>query len=215
MQEEFRQINGYENLYQISNLGNVKSLISNKIIKGRSSKGYRVVSLHKNNSSKAFGTHRLVAFAFIPNPEPVNKTQVDHINNHRSDNRAENLRWASPSENCQNTGLSKANKLGVKGVFYSKIRKELSENIGYELPCYLAQVFKNGVNYNLGYYHTLEEAKIARQKKSNELFGEYVNKIEKIQNEVNTLHKNMKQMQKEQKDELEELEKEFNMINQK
>jgi hypothetical protein len=58
--------------------------------------------------------HRLVALAFIPNHE--NKRVVDHINRNRTDNRVENLRWVTHSENKVNTGLYKCNKLGHKNI---------------------------------------------------------------------------------------------------
>lgn len=110
MEEIWKPITGYEELYAISNLGRVKSFSKNcgyrksreRLMKPFKSKdGYLLVTLSKNNEQKHFQIHRLVAFEFIPNKD--NKSQVDHINRVRSDNRAENLRWVSPSENGNNT----------------------------------------------------------------------------------------------------------------
>ena len=75
MNEEWRDIKGYEGLYQVSNLGNVKSLHFNHTKEERlmhqckSHKGYCIVYLYKDKKTKYFAVHRLVAQAFLPNPE--------------------------------------------------------------------------------------------------------------------------------------------------
>lgn len=101
--EIWRDIKGYENLYKVSNQGNVKSLIhkNQKILKLTKTKsGYLRVTLFKNEERKSFLVHRLIAETFIPNPE--NKPCVDHINTIRDDNRVENLRWVTHKENNNN-----------------------------------------------------------------------------------------------------------------
>lgn len=121
MEEIWKDIKGYENLYQISSMGRVKSLSNSltkkeKIRKLRTtSKGYELVKLNKNGSVKTYQVHRLVAEAFIPNSE--NKPHVDHINTNRSDNRVENLRWSTPKENVNNPltiQKMKTSQLGIK-----------------------------------------------------------------------------------------------------
>lgn len=94
--EIWKDIPGYENLYQISSLGRVKSLKRNKLLTPYrpSQKGYSQVFLGRGNM---YRIHRLVAMAFIPNPD--NKPCIDHINGDRLDNRVENLRWVTYSEN--------------------------------------------------------------------------------------------------------------------
>lgn len=124
MTEIYKDIQGYEGLYQISNLGNVKSLNyrhtgKEKILScGNNNKGYFVVNLCKNGKLEQFLVHRLVANAFIQNPE--NKPCVDHINTIRTDNRVSNLRWCTQKENCNNE-ISKGNySLTNKGKHWKK-----------------------------------------------------------------------------------------------
>ena len=91
-------IKGYEN-YSVSTEGVVVNEKSNKILGLYiSNTGYERVTLSKNNKTKKFSIHRLIADAFIPNTE--NKPQVNHINEIKTDNRVENLEWVTQSENA-------------------------------------------------------------------------------------------------------------------
>ena len=104
MEEIWKDIEGYEGLYQISNLGRVKSFPrkgtqtkKEKILKEkRDKKGYCFVSLN-NVGAKPYKIHRLVAQAFIPNLE--NKPQINHIDGDKTNNRIDNLEWCNNSEN--------------------------------------------------------------------------------------------------------------------
>jgi hypothetical protein len=131
MSEAWKDIKGFEGLYQISNLGRVKSLKRNitfkdgrvcnkeeKIIKNRLSMGYFFVCLCKNSKSYPKKIHRLVAEAFIPNSE--NKPCIDHINGIRTDNRIENLRWVTYSENNMSPIYREKRKGLMKGHVFSK-----------------------------------------------------------------------------------------------
>tara|TARA_R110001583_G_scaffold7231_1_gene36087 strand:- start:784 stop:1251 length:468 start_codon:yes stop_codon:yes gene_type:complete len=80
--------------------------------------GYLHVILYQDRKRKTAMIHRLIGTYYIPNPE--NKPYIDHINRNRTDNRIENLRWSTHSENQQNTGVSKNNKVGIKNICYNK-----------------------------------------------------------------------------------------------
>lgn len=110
--EVWKDIQGFEGRYQVSSLGNVKSLNFNntgkvKLLNNENLvKGYPFVTLSKNGKYKNYTIHRLVALAFIQNPS--NKPAVNHINGIKTDNRAVNLEWVTQSENMQHalkTGL--------------------------------------------------------------------------------------------------------------
>lgn len=116
MVELWKDIEGFEGLYQVSNLGRIKSAFregtKGGIIKQFIIHNYPKVNLHKNGESHFIYTHRLVAKAFIPNP--LNKPQINHINGNKCDNRAINLEWATSQENLQHaidTGLRKFKKV--------------------------------------------------------------------------------------------------------
>jgi len=105
MKEIWKSIKGYEDRYEISNLGRVRSKMDNKgkmrfkILKlSNNNKGYVMANLKKKHISKLFSIHRLVAIAFIPNPHSY--PQVNHINEDKTDNRSCNLEWCSESYNC-------------------------------------------------------------------------------------------------------------------
>lgn len=106
MEEIWKPIKGYEGKYYISNKGNV--LAKNYERSGKSkllkptltTTGYLKVELWVGSKRKIYRLHRLIAEAFIPNPQ--NKQFIDHINTIKTDNRIENLRWVTRSENMNN-----------------------------------------------------------------------------------------------------------------
>ena len=101
--EEWKDIADYEGIYQVSNLGRVKSLGNNKSRQEKILKlqlhrtGYLLVKLCKEGKKRNYKVHRLVAQAFIPNPD--NKSQVNHRDENKSNNKVENLEWMTCKEN--------------------------------------------------------------------------------------------------------------------
>lgn len=102
--EEWKDIEWYEGLYQVSNLGRVKSLHYNhtnqeRILKfGKNTNGYLNVSLCKEGKKKWLLVHRLVAFHFLPNPN--NYQDVNHKDENKTNNCVNNLEWCSREYNC-------------------------------------------------------------------------------------------------------------------
>lgn len=100
--EEWRQIEGYNGKYLVSNMGRVKSLKhadARLLTAFANNKGYYRVCLCKDGVSRHFLVSRLVAAAFCPNDDPQNKTTIDHIDGDKANNTAANLRWMSQQDN--------------------------------------------------------------------------------------------------------------------
>ena len=112
--EIWKDVAGFEGLYQISNQGRVKSLYNLIILKPSLDKwGYCCVNLSKKKKTRCF-VHRLVGIAFIPNPE--NKPQINHKNGIKTHNYPENLEWNTCLEN-----ITHAKMTGLKRSFQTKV----------------------------------------------------------------------------------------------
>lgn len=103
MAEEWRDINGYEGLYQVSNFGRVRSILTDSHYRSKLLKptikrgGYMRLRLYKNKVGTWFYVHRLVADAFVPNIN--NKPCINHLDENPSNNYANNLEWCTHKEN--------------------------------------------------------------------------------------------------------------------
>ncbi len=126
--EIYKNIENYENLYQVTSYGRVYSLISKNFLKPKKNKGgYLCVGLCKNGKQKWYYLHRLVATAFIPNP--LNLPEVNHKSEVKSENRVENLEWCDCKYNI-NYGTARermAEKLSKPILQFTKEGKFVKE----------------------------------------------------------------------------------------
>lgn len=135
MEELWKDIRGYEGLYQVSNLGRIKSLNYNhrNIEQVRkldiSNKGYPCILLSKNGKHKKRSVHRIVAETFIPNLG--NLPQVNHIDGNKQNNNVNNLEWVTNGENekhAYDMNLKKKNCGKKNGMAKSVIQYDLDNN---------------------------------------------------------------------------------------
>lgn len=134
MEEIWKSVSGYEGLYEISSLGRVKSLhfkkphiVGTRRRGGPNNDDYWVVELTRNKSQNQYAIHRLIAIAFIYNPE--NKPQVNHKDGVKTNNAISNLEWNTVSENTKHaydTGLFVNPKRKIvldtyTGIFYESL----------------------------------------------------------------------------------------------
>ena len=134
MREIWKDVKDYEGLYQVSNLGRVRSITryvkhvgGKRVVKGRilkrtlSNVGYYVVNLWKNNKREQMLVHRLVAETFLSNFE--NHPYINHIDGNKLNNNVNNLEWCTPAENNSHAyriklrDCSKINQYDLKGNF--------------------------------------------------------------------------------------------------
>ena len=145
MKEQFKDIQGYEGLYQVSNYGNVKSLQRKGSLKGLMLKpgfnagGYLMVTLHTNAFRKARLIHQLVAEAFLNHTPNGMKIVVDHLDFDRTNNHVENLRLISNRENTNQKHLKSISK--YVGVHWDKPNKK-----------WRARIHVNGKRKHIGYF---------------------------------------------------------------
>lgn len=161
--EIWKDIPGYEDYYQVSNFGNVKSLDRYVVYKNgtkvfykgknltlhKNKKGYIFIQLHKNNTWKNFSLHVLVAQAFVENP--YNLPEVNHKDGNKQNNIDLNLEWVTRQENMQHaadsnlleTGIYKAIKLNQKAIAQFKGNNFIREYSSLKEACLI-----NNYDYN-------------------------------------------------------------------
>lgn len=154
--EIWKDVVGYEGIYKISSLGRVKRVgkyknqvkewESNRILQpATKSRGYMYVHLSKNGKASPKHIHRLVAEAFLPNPEK--KPTVNHKNGNKADNSLENLEWATYTENNIHSirvlGNGKRTEYAIKKTV---IQYDLQGNFVAEYPSYREAQRQTGIN---------------------------------------------------------------------
>jgi hypothetical protein len=146
---KWKDIKGYEGLYQVSNSGEIKSFkrVPEKILKLSNDKdGYLQVQLCKNGKKKTYRVHALVAGAFIDNP--YNKTEINHKDYNVKNNNVDNLEYVSHIENIKHSIINRPiGKTGERNISYIKEKNK---------PYHLA-IVRNKKRIDR-YYYTLTEA---------------------------------------------------------
>ncbi len=164
MEEIWKDIEGYKGLYQVSNLGRVKSIarleynkngrplpIKERFLRPRSNGvGYVMVTLCKNKVQERRLIHRLVAFAFLDNPN--GKKMVNHINGMPLDNTLTNLEWVTMRENVSHGLLKNGSRKKSSiypGVHFNKVNTH---------KVWKAMIYNNGKHIYVGNFYTEEDA---------------------------------------------------------
>lgn len=142
--EEWKEITDYPN-YQISNLGNVRNKNNDILIPYLNKSGYYCIKIYTDEYSKLI--HRLIAEAFIPNPD--NLPEVDHIDRNRKNNSLDNLRWVSRNEN----GLNR--KINFKKI--KKTSRFRGVSLNKEINKWRVRIKMNGKDTHIGMFETEEE----------------------------------------------------------
>ena len=153
MQEIWKDVQGYEGRYLISNNGRLKSILKNKekLINGNiTNKGYLQYSLSWKLKNNRYKSHQLVAQAFLGHKIFGMNSVVDHINDNTLDNRVENLQIVSQRFNCKKTQGKYSSQ--YKGVYWNKEKKK-----------FMASININGTRKYLGLYSDEYEAYLAYQ----------------------------------------------------
>ena len=143
-----RDVKGYEGLYGITSCGRVWSYKRQKFLKPASDKkGYFKVVLYKNGKCKNYKIHRLVAEAYIPNPD--NLPQVDHIDNDKTHNYINNLQWITNRNNVRKGRNKPILQYDLNGNF---IREwECANDVGREVQSHICACAKGKLSTAYGY----------------------------------------------------------------
>ena len=144
--EIWKKVIDYQDIYEISNLGNLKNIKTNKIItKTKNGSGYLLVGLIKNSKIKTFRFHRLLAIHFILNPN--NLPYVNHKDSNKLNYNLNNLEWVTHRENVSHGALSKNKTSKYPGISWSKTINK-----------WYAQIQINKKTINIGNFLSEDEA---------------------------------------------------------
>ena len=189
--EEWRPVKGFEGLYECSSIGRIKSLKNGIITQQKNNTGRLKVQLWKNGKKKPMYVHRIVAEAFLPNPQ--NLETVNHIDENPLNNRVDNLEWMSMRDNVRYSNTKKINQYTIEGKFIRTwdammdIVRELGYNKAIISKCCLHKP-KNKSAYGFKWY--FDDDPLQNEKSQfirNSHFLEYINTIRKaILERINT-----------------------------
>lgn len=138
MNEIYKDIAGFEDKYEVSSLGNVRNKITGRLLKpGRTNRGYLFVNLCKDGISKFKSIHRLVAQAFLPNPD--NKPQINHKDKNRSNNNVDNLEFCTSQYNVDYSVSKPVNQYSLDGrllyTYKSTMEAERQTGVPHQNIC--------------------------------------------------------------------------------
>ena len=152
-----RDIVGYENIYGITSCGRVWSYRRQKFLKpGVNNKGYLIVCLRKDGQNKMYKIHRLVAEAYLPNPE--NLPQVDHIDNDKTHNYVNNLQWITNRDNVRKGRNKPILQYTLNGEFVREW--ECAADVGIEVQSNICTCLKGRIPTAYGYTWKYKEAEV-------------------------------------------------------
>ena len=160
---EWKLIEGFDGTYSVSNYGEVRNNKTGKLMKqNKNEKGYLRLGLRKNGKTKYMRVHRLVAQAFIPNPE--NKPDVNHIDFDKENNCVNNLEWVTCKENNNH---SFGNRKCSNKINYKKVSNTGEKYISYYNGYFVVRIF--GKKYFCKSFKNIEDTKKCRDKKIKEI----------------------------------------------
>ena len=162
--EEWKNVIGYEGLYEVSNMGNVRNVRRNKLLKlTKTYYGYIQVNLYKNGIRTGLRVHRLVAQAFLPNPD--NLPEVNHLDEDKTNNRVDNLEWCDRKYN-NNYGdrLKKSINTKIKNGYVNE------ENVGFSREEYMKKYYQE---HKKELYEKNKERKKELRKNNREKYNEW------------------------------------------
>lgn len=154
--EEWKDIPGYEGIYQASTFGNIKSFKHNKDKLRKlnpNSRGYLQLDLNIKGKRKSFKVHKLIAMTFLNQvPDGTMKEVINHIDGNQLNNNINNLEVVSQQYNANDGMLRNRTSSGITGISWKEDRKKWHSYFPY-----------NGKRVNVGHFNTIEEAILARE----------------------------------------------------